>query len=746
MLCKVPSEIVLGPPKTTFASASSARTTSRTFDSPNRTAFNAHNGDASRNDQYSSKDKSREKLEGEVYKSREPRSGAAFGRRNGKEEGESWSGLRSGKPPSTDDSDRPFRRYGERGFGQGEGENGDNGRPQRGFENYRREGDDAGTPRRNGMGRGNRPSWYNDDNNQENDPPENTRDNTRTRDWRDGGDRNNRRGPERDWDRNRRVEQDPEWMLEPDTEEKKQAHTAEDMEQWKASMRAGKGSADIGASSKSSAAKNEAATTPAAKLDISLGLDPSLDKFFGLWNEPKAVNGASPDQGAEQQLKPEAGRLNAPKSSRFTGFFSPKTEVQPQQPAPPPVDVSSLADVAASNEDKAGFQRILQMLGGGGNTSTAAPKTSSNHASSGEPINLLQAFSSKAPTASQKTRTPPREHNPTQPPASPPILSPRSRRSITIENLLGNGPQSPREVPHTQISESEFLLSLMKPKSTETRQMAPPSQRIPTSNAPGILPHPNLMSQQMNHSSHQAQDQPLHLNSYDNLRPENPDPRDKLNPNAPWNSTSIHRQLRERRESIPGLFDDFELRQPQMNAPSQFNLPPGLHRPPGFDQFPSGYSQHLQQQQQQLQQHQQQRHNVIAPPPGFQNPNQPQNPNARNPNPFPPGLIPNLSNLNIGGAPERATTMPPFMRGMGPAPGPGAMPPPGFMGMGIPPPGFPPLQDEARMMYGGVPRGGMVDMFGEAGVYGVGNGNGNGGGSGRGGFGPGQGGFGFKRE
>ena len=511
MFCKAPSEIVLGPPKTTFASASSARNPSKTFDSPNRTAFNSHNGDISRSDQYNSKEKTRERPESDDYKPREPRSGAAFERKNGQEEGLSWSGLRSVKPLSTDDSDRPFRRYGERGFGQDKGENGDNGRPQRGFDNYRREADEVGTPRRNGMGRGNRPSWYNEDNTLDNDALENTRDSTRTRDWRDG-DRNNRRGPERDWDRNRRVEQDPEWMLEPDTEEKKQTHTAEDIEQWKASMRAGKGASGNGAPSTTGTAKNEAATAPTAKLNTPLGLDPSFDKFFGLWNDPNAANGGAADPSTEQQQKPEAGRLNAPKSSRFTGFFSPKPEMQPQQPAPPPVDVPTSTENAASNEDKAGFQRILQMLGGGGNMQTAAPDSSGNHVSSGLPTNLMQAFSSKAPSATQKTRTPPREQNPTQPPASPPILSPRSRRSITIENLLGNGPQSPREVPHTQNSESEFLLSLMKPKVTEARQMAPASQRVPTSNAPGILPHPNLMHQQMNHPTHSTQEQPLHPN------------------------------------------------------------------------------------------------------------------------------------------------------------------------------------------------------------------------------------------
>ena len=702
---------MLGPPKTTFASASSARNANKTFDSPNRTSFGTQNSDIARNDHYSSKEKSlkdRDKTEEEDYKSREPRSAAAFGRRHGKEEGDSWPGLRSAKNLSTDDTDRQFRKAGERDLRLEKEENGDHKRPQRGFENHRRdvqrEDDGSGMPRRNGMGRGNRPSWYKDNDAQENDQLENSRDNTRSRDWRDG-DRSGRRGPERDWNRSGKVEQDPEWMLEPGIQEKKQTHTAEDIEQWKASMRAGKTTGGLGRSS--AADITDSVNKLAVKVDTPLGLDPKFDKFFGLWNEPKALNGISTDRITEESLKPETGKLNAPKSSRFTGFFSPKPETLPQENELPSVTTPSATIDTSSNEDKAGFQRIMQMLGGGNIIPGAAAPPQNNQMSNDQPLDIQHLKGlreGRVPTSSRKARTPPREQPTTDAPASPLILSPRSRRSITLENLLGTGPQSPREDTHAQNSESEFLLSLMRPKGTEAKQPLQSNQRLLTTNAPGILPHPNLMNQGMNqaHAQHQTQDQGVLHSFFDEPRLEDLEPQDKLNPTA-------HR--RPQRGSVPNSFDDFAEAMPQrqqsMGVPAHYGLLPGLQRPPGFEQLPPGYSQHVQQQ----------RHNIIAPPPGFQNP-------SRIPNQFPPGLIPNLSNTSIAqdrGAPHFG------LRQMGP--GPGAIPPPGFMGMGGPPPGFPPLQDEAgRMVFGGgmPPRIPLDLPFDNGGGFGVGNGNGNG--------------------
>ena len=704
---------MLGPPKITFASASSARNANKTFDPPRSTAFGTQNTEANRNDHHNSKDKSlkdREKIEEEDYKSREPRSAAAFGRKNGKEEGDFWSGLRSAKNLPTEDADRQFRKAGERDHRQEKGENGDPKRPLRGFENHRRdvhrEGDDVGTPRRSAMGRGNRPSWHKDDDVQGNDQLENSKDNTRSRDWRDG-DKGSRRGNERDWNRGGKVEQDPEWMLESDMGEKKQAHTTEDIEQWKASMRAGKSIGVPGRSSAVDMSTTDSANKLAVKVDTPLGLDPKFDKFFGLWNEPKSVNGKSADRNTEESLKPETGKLIAPKSSRFTGFFSPKPETLTQEKEPLSVTTPSAVMDSSSNEDKAGFQRIMQMLGGGNILPGIAAPLQNNQIASDQLFDVqpLRGLSKgHVPPSSRKARTPPREQFTTDAPASPPILSPRSRRSITLENLLGTGPQSPREGTHAQNSESEFLLSLMRPKGVEAVQPLQSNQRTLTSNAPRTLPHPNLMTQGINqaHTQHHIQDQGVHHSLFDEPRVDISESQDKLNPTA-------HR--RPQRGSIPNIFDDFTeampQRQQQMGVPAHYGLLPGLQRPPGFEQLPPNYNQHVQHQRQ----------NIVAPPPGFQN-------SSRNPNQFPPGLIPNLSNMNI--AQDRG--VPPFaLRQMGP--GPGALPPPGFMGMGSPPPGFLPLQDEGgRMIFSGSmpPRIAMDLPFDNGGGFGSGNGNGNG--------------------
>ena len=722
----VPSEIILGPPKTAFASASSTRNHPKTFDSPHRTTFGSYNGDSTRADLYSSREKSSRdgaKPEGEDHKLREPRSGVTFGRNATREEGDTWSGLRSGKNISIDETDRHYRRNGD----HTKGENGDSRRPQRGFENHRRETkgdvDDLGTPKRTSNGRGSRPSWYRDDDAQENQPPESAKDTTKRGDWRDN-DRTTRHSGGRDWNRSGKVEQDPEWMLDPDVEEKKQTRTAEDIEQWKASMKAARNTIDTVAPSTSVATKHETISTPGLKFDTPLGLDSTFDKFFGLWSDPLTGNEASVGQSGDDRLRPDTGKLNPPKSSRFTGFFSPKPELKVEEPAPPaPVSLASV-EADSSNEDKEGFRRILQMLGGGNTLqSPALQSPMSQPPNSGQTPNaqLLKTFRDGISRPPRYTKTPP----PLQPTAtalaSPPILSPRSRRSITIENLLGPNPQSTQEAPLPQNSESEFLLSLMRPKGTDPKQSMPVKQRVSVTNAPGILPHPNLMNQQLNqsHQSYLPSEPATQHIFYDEAAAERSESRDKLNPNA---------SRRTQRGSVSKPFHDLgdpldqplSNRQNQFLPPSAFALPPGLQRPPGFDHLPQGYASAMQSQ----------RPGMVAPPPGFLS-QQIQSPNlVRNPNHFPPGLIPNLGNLN--NAPERGT-LPFAMRQMGPGPS-GPPLPPGFMAMGGPQaPGFPPLQDETgRMVFGGgLPR--EMEMFGEMG--GFGNSGAGGGAVSRGGFG-----------
>ena len=673
----VPGDIILGPPKTAFASATPARSAHKAYDSPARADFGSHAGDDNQNTYYS-KDKigrEKDKNVGEEHRSKS----GAYTRRNGKEEGEPRSGLRSGRNHGLEDPERLTKRGWDPESGEDRVDHGDSRRSQqRGMESHRRDthrgGDEHRAPRQNGIGRGHKPSWHQEEEYHDDEGLQGSKDTTKTRDWRDG-ERGVRRGADREWSRNAKVEQDPEWMFEPDGEVKKQKHTADDIEQWKASMRAGKANPDQAASSKALQPKGQDGNGSGAqndsdsrKLDTPLDLDPTFDKFFGLWNESNVGNEAIKGQNGEESSRLDTGKLNAPKSSRFTGFFSPKPENQPSviaEPAPPATSQSFPDPAGSSNADREGFQRILQMLGSG--NGLAGPASAGTRPSANQ--------STTNPYHGQRTRarTPPPEGSSNGGRPSPPILSPRSRKSIGLENLLGL--QSPNESTLPQNSDSQFLLDLMKPKGFDIREPPQITQKFFSSNPPSILPQFKMTSEsaQSNYATDPA--------------PEDAQPRDKLNP------TTTRRAHRGSETTVPDTFGDIHLQYPQQHPGLQplFGIPPPSQRPPGFEQVPQTFNPHFQPLPPQ-------RQSIVGPPPGFQGP-------SRNPSQFPPGLIPNLASMNI--SVDRVP--PPGMRQNGLNPN---GPHPGFMAMGNgpPPPGF----------YSGAPQRPPMDIFGEFGAAGRG--------------------------
>ena len=692
---KVPSDIILGPPKTAFASASTIRNIPKSLDTPGRPNLTSYISNSSKNENQLSRDKSnddKDKRDGEEDTTKVPTLGVMHGRRNGREDGDTWEGLRSGKSFGTDDSQRTFRKNGERDNDQDKVDGRNNRRPQqKGFESHRR-GDDNTTNQRNGIGRGNRASWYRDSDPQSSQGLDGGRENTKGRDWRDG-ERSNRRGVDREWNRSTRAEQDPEWMMEPEAEDNRKTHTVEDMEKWKASMKASttaEPSLTEPADSRSRSASEALPNVGNRKLGTPLILDPSVDKFFGMWSLPKSGDRAAAGEDGEEKSKPDTTRPNPPKSSRFTGFFGSKPEKTPSQPEPQSFSVPPEKEKDSSSEDKEGFQRILQMLGSGNPVvDNASPMF---FAQPTKPARVEQG-----PSGGADHIISPREHVKENERASPPIHSPRSRRSIGLESLLG--PQSPREGPGPQNRDSEFLLKLMQHKGSDSNQLVGGSHRPPTGNTPGILPYPN-MPQPQQHSNHLYRTE-----TYGEATNGNGRPRDKLNPTANQNRRI---QMPPNTEFYDDIVTNPVRRQSVPTVSQQYGLSSGLQRPPGFEPLPPGYSQHMQQQQQQ------QRQSMVVPPPGFQNPN-------RNANQFPPGLIPNLSNLNVSN--DRSLQF--GMRQMGP--GPGAPPPPGFVGINGPPPGFPPMvipQDgrispSNRMFFSGGPQRHPMDAFGDPAQFGL---------------------------
>lgn len=486
-----------------------------------------------------------------------------------------WSGVRQQRSSAPDDGDRPYRKNGDRGHDK-DGQAGRDNRPLRGFDNHRRDADrevdtENGT-RRTGVGRGrNEPSWYRNEVSAAEVRPED-QEGMKPREWREK-ERKGTRGPDRDWTRGGKADLDPEWMEAPESEDTSGIHTQEDFERWKERMKSGN-------AAKSDAAieqrKNHDRTSSGtgtgvskAKVDTPLVVDSSVDGFFGLWNQPKK-NEAATDVVDGVQLAATKTGAKVPKPSKFTGFFNPKPDPEPQKQNPSLPSFVPATD--SSNADKEGFQRILSLLG---------QQQQPQHG---------------------KSVTPPRPQQQRDPTASPPAQASRGLENNDLYYLLGS--KSPPANSDFPGKDSDFLLKLMQQPQQHRSDLDHGNsngnsngRRAGHDMIPGTLPHD---TPQQNSST---QPPP---GFFDELQI-----RDKLNPGT------------ERRGPPPGFFDTNLPRQSSSGAPQQSPFPIGLPRPPGLDQIPPGYSQHVHPQRQNM-----------VPPPGFQTPARGQNafPPGLNPN------------------------------------------------------------------------------------------------------------------
>ena len=690
---------MLGPPKTAFASASSLKSP-RNFDSPIRSAFGNFGGEGSKGDYLGQKVKYNGDREVKEDKSRD---NSTMKSRIDQD----WSGPKSARNFGGDDEGLA-RRQGDR-----EG-------VYKTQDTTRREGEEN---RRNGTGRGSKPSWFKDD-----ETPLTPRDgaqfeNLRNREWREGN-RNQRRLGEREWPKSAKAEQDPEWMAEAKPQQKKERHTAEDIEQWKAAMRAQtKGIKDEPPQNQDAHhfRTTSGSVVPKNKADTPLStLDNGTDSFFNIWDRPKA-NQDSNEQAPEGGIQSQKLRQAAPKSSRFTGFFSPQPTATPKKndystsnAMHRPENTMSSAEESVvnsfnavfdekPNNDKVGFERMLQML--------------RNPRSDADQTHQTPPPPSFAPQMSQSDNKHEQEFHPQNQPQSPKVLSPRSQRSHGFETLLG--PQSPRDPPPKFNKDTQFLLNLLRKEDTWKQAFPGISEGVPSS-APGILPHPKIMAQYQSQRGSNENNAGGNGFAEDLTHQSEPSrPLDKLNPTA-----SAPRPLRQQ----PGLFDELD-----DNTNSHFhppfsmgnpNLTLGLQRPPGFDQPPPpGLSSFLPPNQ-----HSQRPGGGPGPlgaPPGFPNPTRNPNPGHSFPPgpPGPPGLGPRgIAGLNLGGGPgpgpERGPPPPIGMAPGGPGgpvgPGPGPGP---FMGG---PPPFP--HSAGYPMMGGGGGGGGGGRGSDAGPFGNGPG------------------------
>ncbi|KAL8840706.1 MAG: hypothetical protein Q9170_001224 [Blastenia crenularia] len=493
----VPEDIVLGPPKTAFASAAGVRNQNRAFDSPRRLSFGAQADEAGRGDRQAFKDKySRQgaRYDADAEVPPEPRAGNQQHQRT-TNDGEPWSGRQS-RFPAPNENERGLRRNGYREQDR-DRENNSESRTVRGFENHRRDMNETNETRRNGQARGrNEPSWYRDD--KDGEVFENKRDPARAREWREKN-RGTARDADLDGHRGTKQELDPEWMDEPDIHEKKHAHTQEDFERWKERMKAGNGPAQESVPGTGDQRTGHERTisgisSPAgkSKVETPLVVDSSIDGFFGLWNEPGKKTSLT-----DEQTKTEATKVKAAKPSKFTGFFGAGAKSVPAEPEPePPAPNPFTAPSDSSSEDKEGFQRILKLL-------------------DQQQTNPIKDAAS-------------REQMLRRYPPAPPGTQPQPQQDTSnLQGLLG--PRSKNVGPLPPNKDSEFLLNLMRQSRSQANTGDPRQNNVVP---PELLPFQNLLVSA-----------PPGL---PNIAPrEEAKPHDKLNPtSAP-----------ERKGPPPGLFD-----------------------------------------------------------------------------------------------------------------------------------------------------------------------------------------------
>lgn len=696
---------MLGPPKTSFASASVSRNQSQPLDPTDRHTASNNGDDASKNERFNFRErflKDRERGDREGDRSHEQRSGLLQSRRGLKDDGDGWKGVRSRKAGGQDEGDYGNRRIGDDEYPDREQGRDGRHRPQRDHDLPQWDTERTAEVGRQGLCRNrNEPPWSKDEEAPNGRDHKNSRDNTRVRDWRDKDkDRSNFHVGDREWTRGGRVEQDPEWMGSLEGEEKKQSHTQEDFERWKERMKASSTPAEDKVNSRGEdhigrhgSTSGTSKVEPVPKDDTPLVMDATLDKFFSLLGDSKTDSQVGHEESIGGVARKDSAKANPPKSSRFVGFFNPQPEPPNLTQTTVPPSNPPIVSQDSSNEDKEGFQRILQMLGGA-NPVSGKNTLQTNSSQAPPPENRDQqsrSFTSDQPLGSRRDDE---QHAMAQD-----SNSRSSLKGTGLESLLGA--QSPPEGP-TQNRDSEFILKLMQ----QSRISAVPSQiqqypqRSLPGNAPGLLPFPELIGKPQDVSQKKM--------------PTGPPPGmfdDSLIADLQRAEQGSARELPKRKVTgghPPMYFDDasmapFSRRQVQSNAPKGAPSAFGLPRPPGLDQMPTVWPSQSGAPQQQ---------SHIAPPPGFQN-------TSRGPNVFPPGLMPNLANpsvLNERGQYARVSGTGQMNLGM---------PPPGLMGVNGPPPGFPPLSFNpdgiigmpSSNHYGGPPRS-HFDLYGDGGPLG----------------------------
>lgn len=653
-------DIVLGPPKTSFSSASRIFGKS-SIDSTDRSK--ANDSDDAKNDRYNVREKFfKDRETGDKDNDRrDTRLGTANGRRGGRDDRDDWNNGRPRRNFGQDEQDRRPRRTGDSDRWDSRDSNKDRDQQDLSHDRGNRDKEGRYTSKRDGQGRGrHEQSWFRDDNAQDAPDTEEEKPSVRSRDWR-----RDRQLADRDWNRGAKFEQDPEWMDSTDRDESRPVRTQEDFQRWKERMKAS--SAQPPAEEKKETPPEQAArniqkteSRPTegemfSNLSTPFQIDSGLDKFFGLLGDNKATQGTSTPALMDSTAKKDTVSTKT-KSSRFAGLFSPPAEAGKDSAAKSQPDRQ-----VATDADQEGFQRILQMLGGSKSRNTTPQVDSSQQP---RPPPLSQADQSRPGTT---LSSPARETFGRQDYMMYQDNSARNKAPPGLETLVS---QNAQRDPQAQNRDRENLLRLMqqvKISSPVTSQPQGNPQLQSAGPTPGMLNAPDLLSRPQDMQKPQQQKTPNFLNDPAIANMQRPDV-DRRPTNGP----------------PMGYFDDIPFPQGSQgpNTPTAGRIPQGhgqppmvLQRPPGFDQMPPpGWTGH------QLPPQQGGGPGPLAPPPGIPNPSRGMNPN------FLSGPMP------MHGSMPPSNDRQPYPRGTngnGSAsfgPPPGMMAPQGYMNMNRPPP------------------------------------------------------------
>ncbi|RDA94716.1 hypothetical protein CP533_6770 [Ophiocordyceps camponoti-saundersi (nom. inval.)] len=627
-----PEDIVFGPPRTAFNSARGnklldADKSAKELDSHGRGGLRGRNGDTDGDRQRESRNSNLRRSDTdpdtEGWSTVKPRK--SFGAEGAERfHGKMGGNFRDERRSVRDRDDRDTTRD----------------RPTRPYDTFVRDKDtgDGETRPRNGLARNKLDTWRSGDSKDGSHPEKRDRD--RTKSWRDRDretedDRASGRTSDRRWgrDREQRNERDPEWLDEPQVEQR-EAHTQQDFQKWMEQMKAAK-------SGNTAPAKPAATAASEAVTEVSKpAVDAGPDKFFmAFGGSGAALDVASPSEqpkDAPSKAKPSG------KSSRFTSFFSQSHHdgravsegsaslaVLPAH-EPPPIVGPTVAPAPAPEEERQAFQQLLAKLQKQSMSATppgpspfAAPPQG-HPVDSGKNINApdyFQQYGRDRHDTSLGAAQPPHEilaPRPQQQPARPDQLLQDfvgHHQRVSSQGSLRTDVSSARNN-----SNAEFLMTLMKPAVDSQR--ADQQSRLPQPQKPGQMSI--LSEREAEYLGRENRGVPRQL------RPPPP-------PGFPMDE-SFHGADQEQRQSQPTQI----LQRP----------------PPGLDQIPPEWMA---------------RGGQMAPPP------------QRGPMMPPPGLA---------GGPSRNMTLPHMFppnfppAGMPPPPPPeamGAIPP---RNMPMPPPGF----------------------------------------------------------